>query len=251
MESFYSSNFDNKPEVPSLVLDQPSFNQPSTQPVQQLKPKRPSAETREILNKIDSQDDRPATTATRFDQFMNFLGNIEQEFSVASHRSVLADSSRIAGSTISNDEFGNPKEAYTKVRERMIELEMEKEEHQKALEVVKKLRQKERDELVKRVDLAKEEGQKTAEQVKAEMAARIEKQVQMIEDLLQDKKTLSAKVEELIQAEKETVVQMEKQKKWQDERLQVELRKNKEAWMASEKVRKEKWEKERIHEIRA
>ena len=46
-------------------------------------------------------------------------------------------------------------------------------------------------------------------------------------------------------------MQMEKQKKWQDERLQVELRKNKEAWQASEKVRKEKWEKEKIHEIRS
>jgi hypothetical protein len=31
----------------------------------------------------------------------------------------------------------------------------------------------------------------------------------------------------------------------------VELKKNKDAWMASEKVRKEKWEKEKIMEIRA
>lgn len=84
------------------------------------------------------------------------------------------------------------------MRERMIELELEKEEQQKALEMVKKLRAKEREELCKRVDLAKEEGQKTTEQVKSEMATRIEKQVQMIEDLLQDKKNLSAKVEELI-----------------------------------------------------
>jgi hypothetical protein len=29
------------------------------------------------------------------------------------------------------------------------------------------------------------------------------------------------------------------------------MKKNKEAWMASEKVRREKWEKEKIHEIRA
>ncbi len=73
----------------------------------------------------------------------------------------------------------------------------------------------------------------------------------MIEDLLQDKKNLSAKVEELIHQMQENAVRMEKQTKWQDERLQVELRKNKEAWQASEKVRKEKWEKDKIHEIRA
>lgn len=85
--------------------------------------------------------------------------------------------------------------------------------------MVKKLRVKEREELCKRVEVAKEEGQKTAEQVKAEMAMRIEKQVQMIEDLLQDKKNLSAKVEELIHQMQENAVQIDKQKKWQDERL--------------------------------
>lgn len=138
-------------------------------------------------------------TKTRFDQFMNFLGNIEQEFSnlAPSSRSALGESSRIAAPV--EESYGhNPREAYSKVRERMIELELEKEEQQKALEMVKKLRVKEREELCKRVDLAKEEGQKTTEQVKSEMATRIEKQVQMIEDLLQDKKNLSAKVEELI-----------------------------------------------------
>jgi 5-azacytidine-induced protein 1 len=31
----------------------------------------------------------------------------------------------------------------------------------------------------------------------------------------------------------------------------VELKKNKEAWIASERVRKEKWEKEKISEIRS
>lgn len=40
----------------------------------------------------------------------------------------------------------------------MIELELEKEEQQKALDMVKRLRQKEREELSKRVDLAVEEG---------------------------------------------------------------------------------------------
>jgi len=41
-------------------------------------------------------------------------------------------------------------------------------------------------------------------------------------------------------------VQSEKQKKVLEDRLQVELKKNREAWMASEKVRKEKWEKDKV-----
>ena len=36
----------------------------------------------------------------------------------------------------------------------------------------------------------------------------------------------------------------------QSERFKVQLRKEKEAWLASEKVRKEKWEADKIREIR-
>ena len=44
---------------------------------------------------------------------------------------------------------------------------------------------------------------------------------------------------------------MEKQRKVIEDRFAVDLKKNKEAWMAAEKVRREKWEKEKIAEIRA
>ena len=44
---------------------------------------------------------------------------------------------------------------------------------------------------------------------------------------------------------------LERQKKVIEDKFNVEMKKNKEAWMASEKVRREKWEKEKIHEIRA
>ena len=73
----------------------------------------------------------------------------------------------------------------------------------------------------------------------------------MIEDLLADKKALSGRVEELTDELKDQNHQKNRQQKVADDRLAVELRKNKEAWMASEKVRREKWEKEKIHEIRA
>jgi len=44
---------------------------------------------------------------------------------------------------------------------------------------------------------------------------------------------------------------LERQRKVIEDKFNVEMKKNKEAWMASEKVRREKWEKEKIHEIRA
>jgi len=36
-----------------------------------------------------------------------------------------------------------------------------------------------------------------------------------------------------------------------EDRLQVELKKNREAWLAAEKVRKERWEKDKVQEIRS
>lgn len=87
--------------------------------------------------------------------------------------------------------------------------------------------------------------------MKVDMENRIEKQVNMIESLLSDKKDLSQKIEELIDTVKARDKALERQKKVVDDRLGVELKKNKDAWIAAEKVRKEKWEKEKIHEIRA
>lgn len=80
------------------------------------------------------------STKSRVDDFMSFLDNVEQEFSqvVPSHRTAqksIEDSFSI----------GDPKEAYSKVRERLLELEIEKEEQQKQLEMVKALRQKDKE----------------------------------------------------------------------------------------------------------
>ena len=76
------------------------------------------------------------------------------------------------------------------------------------------------------------------------MENRIEKQVDMIESLLGDKQELSQKVEDLLETVRAREKAIERQKKVVDDRLIVELKKNKEAWIAAEKVRKEKWEKE-------
>lgn len=48
-----------------------------------------------------------------------------------------------------------PREAYKKVRERLMELEIEKEEQEKQLNMLKQLRQKERSEAHKQIDKVK------------------------------------------------------------------------------------------------
>jgi hypothetical protein len=89
----------------------------------------------------------------------------------------------------------DPKEAYSKVRERMMELEIERDEQRKTLELLREVRAKENKEMQQALAKAKEEGARYAEMVKNEMASRIEKQVSMIEALLEDKKQLQETLE--------------------------------------------------------
>ena len=77
----------------------------------------------------------------------------------------------------------------------MLELEIEREEQQKALDLLKEVRERERRELTRAVQEAREEGGEYAEQIKNEMAGRIEKQVSMIEALLEDKRQLQDTME--------------------------------------------------------
>ena len=58
-------------------------------------------------------------------------------------------------------------------------------------------------------------------------------------------------MEDLMRTQKDENQYLQKQKKILEEKYEFELKKNKDAWMASEKTRRQKWEEERIHEIRA
>ena len=133
----------------------------------------------------------------------------------------------------------------------MMELEIEKEEQNRALTMVQEARQREKVQMARAVEEAKDKGGEYADMIRNEMASRIEKQVQMIEALLEDKRSLKDNIEGLTEKAQDIQIQSDKQKKVLEDRLQVELKKNREAWLASEKVRKEKWEKDKVSEIRA
>ena len=101
---------------------------------------------------------------TRFDEIMSYLGDVEEEFSqMVSNRSILQESpanaalatpgkSRLgmapANASAIDDSFlgsqfgggDEPREAYKKVRERLMEHEIEKEEQEKQLNMLKQLR---------------------------------------------------------------------------------------------------------------
>jgi hypothetical protein len=60
----------------------------------------------------------------------------------------------------------------------------------------------------------------------------------MIEQLLKDKNALTARIEELLSDKKDENTYLTKQKKLMEQSYQIELKKNKDAWLASEKVRR-------------
>ncbi len=60
----------------------------------------------------------------------------------------------------------------------------------------------------------------------------------MIEALLKDKNQMQVKIEQLQSERKDTEQFLAKQKKICEERYEVELKKNKDAWQASEKLRR-------------
>lgn len=57
----------------------------------------------------------------------------------------------------------------SKVKERLMELEIEREEKQKTIELLKEIREKELQEHMSKIDKIKEEGTKTAEELKIQM----------------------------------------------------------------------------------
>jgi hypothetical protein len=64
----------------------------------------------------------------------------------------------------------------------------------------------------------------------------------MIEALLGDKKSLHEKLEATFEKIKDHEKEKEKVKVTLEQRFLVDLKKNKDAWLAGERVRKEKWE---------
>ena len=137
------------------------------------------------------------------------------------------------------------------LRQRLMELEIERDEQGKALSLLQEVRAKEKAETAKQIEATRDKGGEYAEMVRTEMSGRIEKQVAMIEGLLDDKRSLQESLELMADKAQNMADMSEKQKKVLEDRLQVELKKNREAWMASEKVRKERWEKDKVQEIRA
>jgi hypothetical protein len=92
--------------------------------------------------------------------------------------------------------YGGTNHHQLDLKARLMELELEKEENQKALDLLKTLREQERTELRSGLEQARESASRQAEEVRAQMAERLEKQLSTIEILIRDKEQLQRMVDQ-------------------------------------------------------
>ena len=83
-----------------------------------------------------------------------------------------------------------------------------------------------------------------------EIAKEKEKHLQIIEQLINEKKKQQEYIEGQQKQMKDQKHQHERELKTVKESLQIELKKNKEAWAAGEKLNRQKWEEQRTREIK-
>jgi len=92
--------------------------------------------------------------------------------------------------------YGGTNHYHLDLKARLMELELEKEENQKALDLLKTLRDQERTELRSGLEQARELAIKQSEEVRSQMAERLEKQLSTIELLIRDKEQLQRLVDQ-------------------------------------------------------
>ena len=79
----------------------------------------------------------------------------------------------------------------------------------------------------------------------------MEKQIATIEVLIRDKGLLADKVEDLFLSIRDKDSLLERQKIEMAQRYKDMLKKERDIWMAQEKIRKEKWEADKVATIKA
>ncbi len=180
---------------------------------------------------------------------MQFLDDVESEFSQQIESSRSKDFSVHSQHTILSGQV-EPPQAYLQAKENLLQLQVERDEAKKTIlhyqEVIHQLKK----ETAKHVKNMKQQHDDEMEQQRSQFEAEIEKKLDFCQQLIKQKQDIQSRREELQTELEEKIAQVEKEKKLLSEKVNIELKKNKESWKAAEKVRQEAWQKEKTQEIR-
>jgi 5-azacytidine-induced protein 1 len=137
-------------------------------------------------------------------------------------------------------------EVFDGVRTKLLDLRVEVEEKTRMVKALKaKLIETKKK---AKSEAAKQSKEKDAVQADAEQA--INRQLAFIDRLLGDKKSLGEKNAQLIEQQKATVTKFEEATEVLKQRHAVDIRKAREKWSAAERVKREKWAKEKMKSIK-
>ncbi len=120
----------------------------------------------------------------------------------------------------------------------------------KTVEALKQALDAEKAKAAARVAEVDKKAQADLQKQKKDLEQIVERNLGFIDQLVKDKRELTELCETLKTKTKEEESKSAKRIKEVEQGYAVELKKNKEAWMAAEKLRKEKWEREKTQEIK-
>ncbi len=189
----------------------------------------------------------PQDAETHYARLANFLDEIVA--GGESQAGILRDSLMVSR--------GEEKSAYVPIpaedpgaKARLMGQEIELREAHNAIADFKRALEQERKAHERREKETAAKCEESLAKQKKELEEVIERHVKFIEQLVKDKKDLTDTLEATKEKSKDDDAKWAKKMKEQQKSHEIELKKSKEAWMAAEKLRKEKWEKEKVHEIK-
>lgn len=201
---------------------------------------------------IESSPKIPLATQTKAD-FMEFLSKIEeatqQELSSRPSSSKKPQSkSKIALDLMIEKDLNSPPQS--NLKSQVVALETEVQECYTTINLLKSQKQRILESHEKEKKEWEANTKSIVEEQKKEYVEKIERHLGFIDQLVAEKKHLSETLEELRNDKVDCDAIMKKREKELQERFEIELKKKKELWMASEKLRREKWMKEETIKIK-
>ena len=136
-------------------------------------------------------------------------------------------------------------------KEKLVGYEMELQESQETIRMLKHSLDKQKKMMVQMQGQMERKLKEEVDRVKLSMEGERHKAFSFSEELLASKRKLqeeNIKLKEELEEQKNV---LDKKIKQTQESHKIELRRNKDAWLASEQMRRQQWEKQREHEIKA
>ena len=187
-----------------------------------------------------------APDQSKYNKLMNYLEEVDEEVAKTEIR-------RTQISSIDFEQY-NPKhinsETLFDIKGKVSNMTLELQECYNTIQSLRDALVTERESRTELIKTLKAEQDINLDKQKAEFESVIERHVNFLDQLVNDKKELTDRCEAHKNKIRELEHRSEKKLKDLGSKHDVQLKKNKEAWLASEKLRREKWMQEKTHEIK-